>query len=97
MIGLVILAVASYFLEPGHRLLPLNLTGRVNVPLSLFTDTGAMIPCAKQQFLHRLEDSIPGEKITGIRGADALLLDAHAVTQSLPPPRSLSVPWLANC
>ena len=58
------------------------------VPLSLFTDSGAMISSAKSQFLHRLEDILPGEKITEIGSADAMLFDGHAVIQSLPPPNS---------
>lgn len=55
------------------------------VPLSLFSDDGAMVSCKKSDFMHKLEELLP-EKITEIPPADAVLFDGHAIIQALQAP-----------
>lgn len=61
------------------------------VPLSMFTDTGSMVSCAKSQFMHKLEEMIPGDKITAIASCDAMVFDGHAIIQTLLPPSHATV------
>jgi hypothetical protein len=53
------------------------------VPLSLFAEDGTMLACAKSDFMHKLEELVPGDKITTIQRCDALLFDGHASIQML--------------
>jgi len=59
-----------------------------SVPPSIFTDQGLMVSCAKSDFMHKLEELVPGEKIVKITACDAVIFDGHAVIQKLPPPTS---------
>ena len=53
------------------------------VPLSLFADDGTPLSCVKSQFMYKLEDLLPGEKITSVAEADAIIFDGHAVIQMI--------------
>ena len=59
------------------------------VPLSLFTEDGCMTACAKSDFMHKLEELIPGDKVTAIPSCDAVVFDGHASIQMLGAPTSL--------
>ena len=56
------------------------------VPLSLFTEEGIMLSCVKSDFMHKLDDLVPGDKISKINVCDAVIFDGHAVIQMLAPP-----------
>ena len=53
------------------------------VPLSMFHDDGTMISTDKSQFLHKLEELIPGERLTQIDECDAVIIDGNAVIHML--------------
>jgi hypothetical protein len=56
------------------------------VPLSLFREDQTMIPADnKADFMHKLEDLVPGPKKTLLEGADSLIFDGHAVIRALQP------------
>ena len=56
------------------------------VPLSLFADDGTPLSCVKSQFMQKLEELVPGEKITSVQIVDAVIFDGHAIVQMLPGP-----------
>ena len=53
------------------------------VPLSLFTEDGNMLTCAKSEFMHKLEEMVPGEKRMSIKRCEAVIFDGHASIQML--------------
>jgi len=59
-----------------------------SVPPSIFTEQGVMVSCVKSDFMHKLEELVPGEKIVKITACDAVIFDGHAVIQQLTPPTS---------
>ena len=59
------------------------------VPLSLFTDDGNMTTCAKSDFMHNLEELVPGEKITTIQRSDVVIFNGHASIQMLGVPNTV--------
>ena len=70
------------------------------VPLRLFAGDGTPLSCVKSQFMTKLEDLIPGEKITSVNETDAIISDGHAVIQMLGTPTSgtgmLTIRAIAN-
>ena len=56
------------------------------VPLSLFSEDGAPLSGVKSQFMHKLEDLLPGDKLTSVKGSEAMIFDGHAIIQMLPGP-----------
>ena len=59
------------------------------VPLSMFAEDGTMISTDKSQFMHKLEDLIPNEKITEVTDVDAIIFDGHAVIHQLQMPPNM--------
>lgn len=53
------------------------------VPLSMFKEDGTMMSCVKSQFMHKLEETVPGAKITAIESCDVVIFDPHAIIQML--------------
>jgi hypothetical protein len=58
-------------------------------PLILFAENGTMMTCAKSDFMHKLEELIPGDKVTYIQRCDAVVFDGHASMQMLRAPTTL--------
>ena len=56
------------------------------VPLSLFTEDDNITTCAKSDFMHKVEELIPGDKHKSVDTCDALLFDGHTCIQMLPSP-----------
>ena len=75
-----LLAVNATKKVPLKRLLSFE---NAPVPLSLFADDGTMLSCAKSDFMHKLEELIPHDKVTEIQRCDALVIDGHASIQML--------------
>lgn len=53
------------------------------MPLSLFTEEGLMLSCKKSDFMHKLEELGPEEKINNIDTCDAIIFDGHAIIEML--------------
>ena len=75
-----LLAVNSTKRLPQQRVL---LFENATVPLSLLVNDGTPLPCVKSYFMHKPEDLLPGEKITSIAEADAIISQGHAVIQMI--------------
>ena len=58
----------------------------VNSPvlLSMFTDEGLISSCNKSDYLHKLEELVPGDGITAVDMCDVIIFDGHAIIQALP-------------
>lgn len=54
-----------------------------HVPLSLFSDEGVMFECKKSVFMQKLEALLPGDPLTSIPGADAMIIDGNAILHTL--------------
>jgi hypothetical protein len=59
------------------------------VPLGMFAEDGTMLAATKSQSMHKLEDVMPGEKISSMHDVDATVVDGHPVIQMLIPPKIL--------
>lgn len=79
-----LLAVSAIKKVPLQRVMALE---NAPVPMSIFDDDGTMVTCNKSDTIHKLEELIPGDKITGLdKHVDAVIYDGNAVIQSLPAP-----------
>lgn len=54
------------------------------VPLSLFTEEGIMVSCKKSDYMHKLEELIPGGRLTTVEACDVIIFDGHAIIHLLP-------------
>lgn len=52
-----------------------------HVPLGMFLEDGTMFYGTKCEFMHKLEDLIPGDSITYLPNVDIIIWDGHAVIQ----------------
>ena len=56
------------------------------VPVSLFNEDGTMTQSTKSDFMHKLEETIAGNKMTRLESdVNAIIFDGHAVIQTLAP------------
>lgn len=53
------------------------------MPLILFTENGNTMTCAKSEFMHKLEEMIPGEKRMSTQRCDVVIFDGLASIQML--------------
>ena len=83
-----LLAVNCRKKVPLHRVLSFE---NSPVPLSLFAEDGVMVSCTKSDFMHKLEDLVPGTNVNQIEGCDAVIFDGPLLASSS---RLRSTRWL---
>jgi hypothetical protein len=56
------------------------------VPLSMFTEEGLIATCNKSDYMHKLEELVPGDGIAAVDLCDTIIFDGHAIIQALSTP-----------